>query len=141
MFGGELLSVFLPMGSHTVYESGHEVGNGLYHIQQRLHDKELVENSKYKRVENAIFDILRKWKDQGYDDGESVISYPSRDGIVLDWKENLGFSAPPLRLILEYGGDVTRPSPMLIRKAFYVHSFFPIIEKKREQFPRRQVLM
>ena len=137
MFGGELLSVFLPMGSHTVYESGHEVGNGLYHIQQRLHDKELIENSKYKRVENAIFDILRKWKDQGYDDGESVISYPSRDGIVLDWRENLGFSAPPLRLILEYGGDVTRPSPMLIRKAFYVHSFFPLIEKKKRAVPQK----
>ena len=137
MSGGELLSVFLPMGSHTVYESGHEVGNGLYHIQQRLHDKELVENSKYKRVENAIFDILRKWKDQGYDDGESVISYPSRDGIVLEWKENLGFSAPPLRLVLEYGGDVTKPFPMLIRNAFYVHSFYPLLEKKKRAVPQK----
>ena len=137
MFGGELLSVFLPMGSHTVYESGHEVGNGLYHIQQRLHDKELVENSKYKRVENAIFDILRKWKDQGYDDGESVISYPSRDGIVLEWKENLGFSAPPLRLVLEYGGDVTKPFPMLIKNAFYVHNFYPLIEKKKRAVPQK----
>lgn len=137
MFGGDLLSVFLPMGSHTVYESGHEVGNGLYHIQQRLHDKELVENSKYKRVENAIFDILRRWEDQGYDDGDSVISYQSGEGTVLEWRENLGFSAPPLRLVLEYGGDVTKPFPMLIRNAFYVHSFYPLLENKKRAVPQK----
>ena len=137
MFRGELRSVFLPMGSHTVYESGLEVGNGLYHIQQRLHDKELVENSKYKRVENAIFDILRRWKDQGYDDGESVISYQSGEGTVLEWRENLGFSSPPLKLVLEYGEDVTRPSPLLVKKAFYVHTFYPLLEKKERSAPQK----
>jgi hypothetical protein len=132
---GRLLPVVLPKGSHRVYENGVEVGNGLFHIQQRQHDRELIENSKYKRVENAIYDLMRRWQNQGYDDGEAVIGYNSREGIVLEWRNNLAFSAPPMRLVLERGSNV-RGAPL--RDAYYVKTFFPILEKKnRATQPQR----
>jgi adenylate kinase family enzyme len=132
---GRLLPVVLPKGSHRVYENGVEVGNGLFHIQQRQHDRELIENSKYKRVENAIYDLMRRWQNQGYDDGEAVIGYNSREGLVLEWRNNLAFSAPPMRLVLERGSNV-RGAPL--RDAYYVKTFFPILEKKnRATQPQR----
>jgi adenylate kinase family enzyme len=132
---GRLLPVVLPKGSHRVYENGVEVGNGLFHIQQRQHDRELIENSKYKRVENAIYDLMRRWQNQGYDDGESVIGYNIREGLVLEWRNNLAFSAPPMRLVLERGSNV-RGAPL--RDAYYVKTFFPILEKKnRATQPQR----
>ena len=133
---GKLRPIVLPRGSHKTYENGVEVGQGLYHIQQRNHDKELVENSKYKRVENAIFDLLRRWQDQGYEDGDAVISYPSQGVIVLEWRNNLAFKAPPMRLVLQSGRDLPNaPS----KNVFYVKTFFPILEKKaRKTAPVRQ---
>ena len=124
---GRLRPIVLPKGSHRTYESGVEVGQGLFHIQQRNHDKELVENSKYKRVENAIYDMLRRWQDQGYDDGPAVISYPSQNGIVLEWRNNIAFSAPPMRLVLESGRDLPNAPA---KDVFYIKTFFPILEKK-----------
>jgi len=129
---GKLRPIVLPKGSHRTFESGVEVGQGLFHIQQRAHDKELVENSKYKRVENAIYDLLRRWQDQGYDDGEDVISYPSQGGIVLEWRNNLAFSAPPMRLVLESGRDLPNAPA---KDAFYVKTFFPVLEKKNRAKP------
>jgi len=124
---GRLRPIVLPKGSHKTYESGVEVGQGLFHIQQRNHDKELVLNSRYKRVENAIFDLLRRWQDQGYDDGESVISYPSQGGIVLEWRNNMAFKAPPMRLVLQSGRELPNAPA---KDVFYVKTFFPILEKK-----------
>ena len=124
---GKLRPIVLPKGSHRTYESGVEVGQGLFHIQERNHDKELVENSKYKRVENAIYDLLRRWQDQGYDDGAAVISYPSQDGVVLEWRNNIAFSAPPMRLVLQSGRDLPNA---VAKDVFYVKTFFPILEKK-----------
>ena len=124
---GRLRPIVLPKGSHRTYESGVEVGQGLFHIQQRNHDRELVENSKYKRVENAIYDMLRRWQDQGYDDGPAVISYPSQNGIVLEWRNNIAFSAPPMRLVLESGRDLPNAPA---KDVFYIKTFFPILEKK-----------
>lgn len=135
MEGGRLLPVVLPKGSHRVYESGVEVGNGLFHIQQRQHDRELIENSKYKRVENAIYDLMRRWQNQGYEDGESVIGYNSRGDFVLEWRNNLAFSAPPMRLVLERGSDV-RGAPLA--DAYYVKTFFPILDKADRFAPERR---
>jgi len=132
---GRLLPVVLPKGSHRVYESGIEVGNGLFHIQQRQHDRELIENSKYKRVENAIYDLMRRWQNQGYEDGESVVGYNSRDGIVLEWRNNLAFSSPPLLLVLERGSEV-QGAPL--RDAYYVKTFFPVLKKKDRAAPERK---
>lgn len=132
--GGKLRPVVLPKGSHTVFENGIEAGGGLLHIHERSHDKELVENSKYKRVENAIYDIMRRWQDQGYQDGDAVIGYDSREGYVLDWRDNLAFSAPPLRLVLEYGENADGAP---IKSAFYVKTFFPLLEKKRRAVPQK----
>jgi hypothetical protein len=124
---GRLRPIVLPKGSHKTYESGVEVGQGLFHIQQRNHDKELVLNSGYKRVENAIFDLLRRWQDQGYDDGEAVISYPSQGNIVLEWRNNMAFKAPPMRLVLQSGRELPNAPA---KDVFYVKTFFPILEKK-----------
>lgn len=124
---GRLLPVVLPKGSHVVYDNGIEAGNGLFHIQQRKHDLELFENSKYKRVENAIYDLMRRWQTQGYDDGNDVISYPSGGNLVLEWRENIGFGAPPLTLVLERGTEA-RNAP--VKEAYYVKTFYPVLEKK-----------
>jgi adenylate kinase family enzyme len=135
MEDGRLLPVVLPKGSHRVYENGVEVGNGLFHIQQRQHDRELIENSKYKRVENSIYDLMRRWQNQGYDDGESVIGYNSRDDLVLEWRNNLAFSAPPMRLVLERGSNV-QGAPLA--DAYYVKTFFPLLERQnRKTQPQR----
>lgn len=128
--GKRKVPVILPEGAHK--EIGDvEVGHGLYHIHRRAHDRELVENSKYKRVENAIYDLLRRWQNQGYQDGDSVIGYPSRDGYVLEWRNNLTHSSPPLQLVLE-------EKPLGNSTVFYVKTFYPILEKaKRISDPHR----
>ena len=42
------------------------VGRGLYHIQQRGHDRELLRfsNGRYN-VLNAMYDLLKRWDKQG----------------------------------------------------------------------------
>ena len=133
-YKGKLRPVVLPKGSHKVLESGIEMGNGLYHIQQRLHDKELVENSKYKRVENAIFDTFRRWRDQGYEDGDSVIAYPDREDIKLEWRDNLSHSAPTLYVVLEFGENVENAP---LKEAFYVKTFYPDLAPKDRLAPQK----
>jgi hypothetical protein len=127
MEGGRKLPVVLPKGSHITYDNGIEAGNGLFHIQQRKHDLELFQNSKYQRVENAIYDLMRRWQTQGYEDGNDVISYPSGGNLALEWRENVAFGAPPLTLVLERGSDV-RGAP--VKDAYYVKTFYPVLEKK-----------
>ena len=121
--GQRKIPVILPEGEHK--EIGDvEVGHGLYHIHRRAHDRELVENSKYKRVENAIYDLMRRWHNQDYKDGDSVIGYPSREGFVLEWRNNLTHSAPPMQLVLE-------EKPLGNSTVFYVKTFYPILEKAK----------
>jgi hypothetical protein len=131
---GRPRKVILPKGNHEVYESGAEVGQGLYHIQQRGHDRELVENSKYKRVEKAIFDLLKRWEKQGYQDDTDVISYRSGDNLVLEWRNNLESSSPPLKLVLQDGRD-DQLSNAPLRSAYYVKTFYPLLEKKDRAKP------
>ena len=128
--GSRKVPVILPEGEHK--EIGDvEVGHGLYHIHRRAHDRELVENSKYKRVENAIYDLMRRWHNQDYKDGDSVIGYPSRDGFVLEWRNNLTHSAPPMQLVLE-------EKPLGNSTVFYVKTFYPTLDKaKRLADPQR----
>ena len=134
---GSPRKILLPKGNHEVYESGVEVGQGLYHIQQRGHDRELVENSKYKRVEKAIFDLLKRWEKQGYQDDTDVISYRSGDNLVLEWRNNLQSSSPPLALVLQDGrDDQLKNAP--IKKAYYIKTFYPILEKKDRAKPRHR---
>jgi hypothetical protein len=117
---GEVIPVLLTEGSNDQFDNG----GGLYHIQQRLHDKELVENSGYKRVEKAIYDTLHRWKSQGYQDGESVVAYPSGGNLVLEWFDNRMAKSPPLRLVLERGKRNSGNGP------YYVKTFFPVMDKK-----------
>ena len=125
------IPVLLPEGSHKEFDNGTEVGQGLHHIHRRMHDKELIDNSKYKRVENAIYDIMRRWQNQGFNDGESVTGYPSKDGVVLEWRNNVTHSAPPLQLVLERRKLADMP-------VYYVKTFFPMLDKKdRASIPKR----
>ncbi|MDB2405831.1 zeta toxin family protein [Alphaproteobacteria bacterium] len=117
---GEVIPVLLTEGSNDQFDNG----GGLYHIQQRLHDKELVENSGYKRVEKAIYDTLHRWKSQGYQDGDSVVAYPSGGNLVLEWFDNRMAKSPPLRLVLERGKRNSGNGP------YYVKTFFPVMDKK-----------
>mgnify|MGYP003645707319 CR=1 FL=1 len=117
---GEVIPVLLTEGNNDQFDNG----GGLYHIQQRLHDKELVENSGYKRVEKAIYDTLHRWKSQGYQDGDSVVAYPSGGNLVLEWFDNRMAKSPPLRLVLERGKRNSGKGP------YYVKTFFPVMDKK-----------
>ena len=117
---GEVIPVLLTEGNNDQFDNG----GGLYHIQQRLHDKELVENSGYKRVEKAIYDTLHRWKSQGYQDGDSVVAYPSGGNLVLEWFDNRMAKSPPLRLVLERGKRNSGNGP------YYVKTFFPVMDKK-----------
>ena len=120
---GEVIPVLLTEGSNDQFDNG----GGLYHIQQRLHDKELVENSGYKRVEKAIYDTLHRWKSQGYQDGESVVAYPSGGNLVLEWFDNRMAKSPPLRLVLERGKRNSGKGP------YYVKTFFPVMGQEGSQ--------
>ena len=136
---GKPLPIVLTSGSHDTFESGVEVGFGLRHIHERKHDEELFKNSNYKRVEKAIFDLLSQWKKQGFDDGESVISYPSQGNMVLEWRNNIMSSAPPMRLVLTRGEDLPKNiGKPPVKDAFYIKTFFPILEQKnRSTQPKR----
>lgn len=123
---GKLIPVVLPAGEHRVFEQDRgvtEAGRGLYHIQQRGHDRELMRFSKYKKAENAIYDLLRRWQNQGYEDGEDVIGYPSRGGYVLEWRNNRAFSAPPMQLVL-------KPRKLGSGYVYDIQTFYPDLEKK-----------
>jgi hypothetical protein len=123
---GKLIPVVLPAGEHTVFEQDRrttEAGRGLYHIKQRGHERELMRFSKYKKAENAMYDLLRRWQNQGYEDGTDVIGYPSRGGFVLEWKNNIPFSAPSMQLVL-------KPRKMGSGYVYDIQTFFPDLAKK-----------
>ena len=124
---GKLIPVVLPAGEHRVFEQDRgvtEAGRGLYHIQQRGHDRELLRFSKNRyKAENAIYDLLRRWQNQGYEDGEDVIGYPSRGGYVLEWRNNRPFSAPPMQLVL-------KPRKLGSGYVYDIQTFYPDLEKK-----------
>ena len=125
--------VVLPTGLQNNHANGIQDGHGLVHIQQRNHDKDLFMNSKYNRVEEAIRDLMDRWRSQDFQDGEDVISYQNQNKLVLEWRKNITNGSPPLRLVLERGSDVsTRGGQVatLQPNFYYVKTFFPILEKK-----------
>ena len=124
---GTRIPIVLPAGEHRRIEQREgatEVGRGLYHIQQRGHDRELLRfsNGKYN-VLNAMYDLLKRWDKQGNEDGENVISYPSQGGIVLEWRNDIPFKAPPMKLVL-------KPRKLGSGYIFDIQTFFPDLEKK-----------
>jgi len=125
--------VVLPKGLQNNHSNGIQDGHGLIHIQQRNHDKDLFMNSKYGRVEEAIRDLMERWRRQDFQDGEDVISYQNQNKLVLEWRKNITNGSPPLRLVLERGSNVsTRGNQVstLQPNFYYVKTFFPILEKK-----------
>ena len=125
--------VVLPTGLQNNHANGIQDGHGLVHIQQRNHDKDLFMNSKYGRVEEAIRDLLDRWRRQDFQDGEDVISYQNQNKLVLEWRKNITNGSPPLRLVLERGSDVStrgKQVSTLQPNFYYVKTFFPILEKK-----------
>ena len=125
--------VVLPTGLQNNHANGIQDGHGLVHIQQRNHDKDLFMNSKYGRVEEAIRDLMERWRRQGFQDGEDVISYQNQNKLVLEWRKNITNGSPPLRLVLERGSNVStrgKQVSTLQPNFYYVKTFFPILEKK-----------
>ena len=125
MDNGQLIPVILKAGNHRDLEGGNAVGSGLYHITERGHDRELLRFSKDRySVTQAIYDTLRRYKDQGYDDGPDLIVTPQgRDRLVLEWRNNIPYSAPPLNLVLE-------KKPLGRGSVYEVVTFYPDLEKK-----------
>ena len=102
---GKLVPVVLPAGNHYRIErkdgSINEGGKGLYHIEQRRHDKELERFSYTSDVRKIIGDIMDIWKSQGREDGSKVISIPNRDGFNLEWIREIPENSPPITLVLK----------------------------------------
>ena len=93
-------------GKHGENANGKEFGFGKYHIQERGHEKELVENSKFPDMETAVQQLMFAWHRQGHTDGENVVSFPdggrSNKDIRLEWNRP-SHSSPPIILSLQYG--------------------------------------
>ena len=124
MDDGQLTPVILRAGNHRDLDDGTALGAGLYHIQQRGHDREIMRFSKYNNVTQAIYDTLRRYKDQGYDDGPDLFVSPQgRDRLVMEWKNNIPYSAPPMNLVLE-------KKPLGKGSIYEVVTFYPDLEKK-----------
>jgi len=98
--------VLMFAGKHGENSSGKEFGFGKYHIQERGHEKELVENSKFPDMETAVQQLMFAWHRQGHTDGDNVISFPdggrSNKDLRLEWKRP-SHSSPPIILSLQYG--------------------------------------
>ena len=124
---GTRIPIVLPAGENRKIEQAEgstEVGRGLYHIQQRGHDRELMRFSKGKyNILNAMYDLLKRWDNQGNQDGDNVISYPDQGGIALEWRNDIPFKAPNMKLIL-------KPRKLGSGYVFDIHTFFPDLEKK-----------
>jgi len=124
---GTRIPIVLPAGENRKIEQEEgstEVGRGLYHIQQRGHDRELMRFSKGKyNILNAMYDLLKRWDNQGNQDGDNVISYPDQGGIALEWRNDIPFKAPNMKLIL-------KPRKLGSGYVFDIHTFFPDLEKK-----------
>jgi len=102
---GKLRPVVLPAGNHLRTERRDgtvlERGSGLYHIEQRRHDKELERFSYTSDVRRVIGDIMDVWRRQRFQDGRKVISTPTRDGYNLEWINEVTDGKPPITLVLK----------------------------------------
>ena len=102
---GKSIPVVLPAGRHLRTERRDgtilERGQGLYHIEQRRHDRELERFSYTSDVREVVGDILDIWKSQGFDDGSRVIAIPNRDGYNLEWIRDIPKNSPPITLVLK----------------------------------------
>ena len=102
---GKLRPVVLPAGNHLRTERRDgtvlERGSGLYHIEQRRHDKELERFSYTSDVRRVIGDIMDIWRRQRFQDGRKVVSTPTRDGYNLEWINEVTDGKPPIRLVLK----------------------------------------
>ncbi len=121
---GKLIPIVLKAGNHKEVRGFAPVGAGLYHIQERGHDRELMRFSRYKDVKQAIYDTLIKLKNQNYQDGADMLVTPQgRNRLVLEWRENIPYKSPPLTLVLE-------KKPLGSGSVYEVVTFFPDLEKK-----------
>ena len=112
-----LIPVMFFAGNHGVDSSGRAFGFGKYHIQERGHEKEIVENSKFPDVETAVQQLMFAWHKQGHKDGPNVVSFPDGGGgpavsdafipmgkrdLRLEWLRP-SHSSPKIVLSLQYG--------------------------------------
>ena len=108
---------------------------GLKNIENNNFNGLLFENSKYTSVERAIYDMLRKWQDQGYSSGEAVESLSGYDGA--------GINQPVSRIELLYKRPPRKSVPLklnLLRAktpenntVWIVESLEPQIETKKRK--------
>jgi hypothetical protein len=124
--GNRLVPVVLPAGRHFDDQEGSSFG--LHHIQERNHDTELQEVSKYPRVEEAIYDLLARWRSQQHTDGSDVVGFPQgRNFYRLEWVNNTGRSKVPLNLVLQRGQ--TKDGNAI----YFVKTFFPDMNAAQPQ--------
>ena len=65
---GRKTPVALLAGQHGENRPIPNMGDfGLYHIQQRKHDKELDEYSKFPSPQDAMYGMMRTWQRQNFE--------------------------------------------------------------------------
>ena len=110
--GNNPVPVLLFAGNHGEDAAGRPFGFGKYHIQERGHEKEITENSKFPDAETAIQQLMFAWHSQGHKDGQNVISFPDggrgNKDIRLEWIRPT-HKSPKIILSLQYG-TVSDPS-------------------------------
>jgi len=130
--GNNPVPVLLFAGNHGEDAAGRPFGFGKYHIQERGHEKEITENSKFPDVETAIQQLMFAWHSQGHKDGQNVISFPdggrSNKDIRLEWIRPT-HKSPKIILSLQYGTvsdpavlsefGFTRPQPVYSVRTAY----------------------
>lgn len=127
---GEQIPVYLFAGDDINPDDDGVSGkanHGLFHIIQRNHDKELVEQSKYPSVQQAIYDLLKKWESQGYRDGSAIVAMPADNfELALEWKNDIPRKSGPLKLVLTKARDKSG------KPFYYIKTFYPFGAEKKK---------
>ena len=127
---GEQIPVYLFAGDDVNPDDDGVSGDknhGLFHIIQRNHDKELIEQSKYPSVQQAIYDLLKKWESQGYRDGSAVVAMPTGNfELALEWNNDVPRKSGPLKLVLTKARDKSG------KPFYYIKTFYPFGAEKKK---------
>ena len=124
---GRKTPVALLAGQHGENRPIQNMGDfGLYHIQQRKHDIELREYSKFPSIQDAMYGMMRTWERQNFEDGPDLISISQGGGdLRFEWR-NPGFKSPPIVASLAFQPNRGKPF-------YHFRTFYPELTAKQKK--------
>ena len=124
---GRKTPVALLAGQHGENRPIQNMGDfGLYHIQQRKHDIELKEYSKFPSIQDAMYGMMRTWERQNFEDGPDLISISQGGGdLRFEWR-NPGFKSPPIVASLAFQPNRGKPF-------YHFRTFYPELTAKQKK--------